>query len=86
MGGIPYGKGSNLSVLLILFPCQSYTGWYSCASAYVEAWAEVGGHMDALLLDHFQQFVVVLYGNMPAIDVGMELLRPKHTDTPSMFA
>ena len=31
--------------------------------------------MDGLFVDHFQQFVVILYGNMPAIDVGMELFK-----------
>ena len=30
--------------------------------------------MDRLLLDHFQQLVVILYHDTPAIDVGVELL------------
>ena len=33
------------------------------------------GCMDGLLLDHFQWFVVILYNNMPAIDVSVELLQ-----------
>ena len=31
--------------------------------------------MDGLLLDHFQWLMVVLYHDIPAIDVGMELLQ-----------
>ena len=34
----------------------------------------MGCHMDGLLLDHFQQLVVILYRDMPAINVGMKLL------------
>ena len=30
--------------------------------------------MDRLFLYHFQQLVVILYYDMPAINVGMELL------------
>ena len=33
--------------------------------------------MDELLLGHFQQLVVILYNDMPAINVGMELLQTK---------
>ena len=39
--------------------------------------------MVGLLLDPFQWLVVILYSDMPATDVGMELSRPKHTDTHS---
>ena len=85
MGGVPCGRGSDLSDQLIPFPCQAYIGWYSHTSAYAEACAEVGGcHMDGLFLDHFQQFAVILYSNIPTIDVGMELLRPKPTDRNSL--
>ena len=31
--------------------------------------------MDGLLLDHFQWLKVILYPDMPAINVGMELLQ-----------
>ena len=31
--------------------------------------------MDGLLLDHFQQLKVILYHDMPAINIGMELLQ-----------
>ena len=31
--------------------------------------------MDGLLLYHFRQLVVILYYDMPAINVGMELLQ-----------
>ena len=33
--------------------------------------------MDALLLDHFQWLVVILYNYMPAIDVCIKLLNAK---------
>ena len=33
--------------------------------------------MDRLMLDHLQQLVVVLYDDMPAIEVGMEFLQTK---------
>ena len=33
--------------------------------------------MDGLLLDHFQQLMVILFCDMPAINVGMELLETK---------
>ena len=33
--------------------------------------------MDGLLLYYFQQFVVILYYDMPASDVGVELLQTK---------
>ena len=33
------------------------------------------GHMDGLLLDHFKQLAVILYHDMSAINVGMELLK-----------
>ena len=33
--------------------------------------------MDGPLLDHSQQFMAILYGDMPAIDVGMELFEAK---------
>ena len=31
--------------------------------------------MDRLVLDHFQQLMVILYDNMPTIDVGVEFLQ-----------
>ena len=31
-----------------------------------------GCHIDRLLLDHFQQIMVILYHEIPAIDVGVE--------------
>ena len=31
--------------------------------------------MDGLLLDHFQWLMVILYNYMPAINVGMKLLK-----------
>ena len=31
--------------------------------------------MNGLLLDHFQQLMVVLYCGMPAVNVGMEFLQ-----------
>ena len=39
--------------------------------------------MDGLLLDHFQQLMVILHHEMPAIDVGVELLQTEAylTDT-----
>ena len=37
----------------------------------------MGCHMDRLLLDHFQWLVVILNHDMPAINVGMELLQTK---------
>ena len=33
--------------------------------------------MDGLLKDHFQWLMVILYHDMPAINVGMELLETK---------
>ena len=44
--------------------------------------------MDRLLLDHFQQLMVILYDYMCAIDVGVELFEVKYTDrhSCSMFA
>ena len=33
--------------------------------------------LDGLLLDHFQQLMVVLYDYMPAVQVGVELLKTK---------
>ena len=33
--------------------------------------------MDGLLLGNFQQVMVILYHDMPAIKVGMELLQTK---------
>ena len=33
------------------------------------------GCVNELLLDHFQKIVVALYDDMPAIDVGVELLQ-----------
>ena len=69
------GRGSNLSIWLTPILCQSYTGWCSHTSAYAEACAEAGGcHMDRLLLDQFQQLMVILYYDMPATNVGVELL------------
>ena len=32
-------------------------------------------HMDGLFMDHFQQFMVILYYDMPATNIGMELLQ-----------
>ena len=62
------GRESNLSGWLVPCLCQAYTGWYSHTSACTEASAEVGeGHMDGLVLDHFQQLMVILYSDMPAI-------------------
>ena len=31
--------------------------------------------MDRLMLDHFQQLVVILYNNMPTTEVGVEFLQ-----------
>ena len=31
--------------------------------------------MDGLMLDHFQQLVVILYNDMPAVEVGVEFLQ-----------
>ena len=31
--------------------------------------------MDRLMLDHFQQLVIILYDDMPAIEVGVEFLQ-----------
>ena len=31
--------------------------------------------MDGLMLDHFQQLVVILYDDMPAIEVGVEFIQ-----------
>ena len=36
-----------------------------------------GSHMDGLMLDLFQWLMVVLYNNMPAIEVGVEFLQTK---------
>ena len=53
-------------------------GLYSYTSAHTEAFAEVRvvPHGWAFA-GHFQQFVVVLYGNIPAIDLGMEHFEAK---------
>ena len=60
--------GSNLSGWLTPFLCQAYTGSCSHTSAYAEACTEAWGcHMYGLLLDNFQQLVVILYCNVPAI-------------------
>ena len=68
LGGILYGKGSNLGGWLIPSLYQVCTGWYSHTFACGEAHIEDGGsHMDRLLLDHFQQLVVILYNNMSAV-------------------
>ena len=44
--------------------------------------------MDGLVLDHFKWLMIILYSDMPAMDVGVELLRLKHTErhSNSMFA
>ena len=36
-----------------------------------------GSCMDRLVLDHFQQLVVILNENMPPIDIGVEFLQTK---------
>ena len=33
--------------------------------------------MDRLMLDHFQLLVVILYNDMPAVEVGVEFLQTK---------
>ena len=75
--GVSYcGRGNDLSSWLTPLLCQAYTVQCSYTSACVEASAEVEGcHMDGLLLDHFQQLMVILYYDVPAINVGMELLQ-----------
>ena len=69
---------SNLGGHLTPFLCQAYIEWYSyitaCTAAPTEAW---GSHMDGPLLYHFQQLVVILHHDIPAIDIGMELLQTK---------
>ena len=36
-----------------------------------------GSHMHGFVLDHFQQLVVIVYDNMPTIQVGVEFLQTK---------
>ena len=70
-GLIVWQMGSDLSSWLTPFLCQAYTGWCSDTSAY--ACTEAGGCcVDGLLLDHFQQLMVILYHNMPAKAVDLE--------------
>ena len=58
---------SGLSSWLTPYPCWAYTGW--CSHTYG------GSHMDRLVLDHFQLLVVILYNNMPSVEVGVEFLQ-----------
>ena len=77
-------RGSGLNGWLTPYPCWAYTGWCSHTSACTEASAEAWGScMDRLVLDHFQWHMVILYDNMPAIEVGVEISRPKHTERQS---
>ena len=36
--------------------------------------------MNGLLLGHLLEFMVILYDDMPAIEICMKPARPKHTD------
>ena len=76
MGRLLDHEGGTLSSWLTPHPCQAYTRWCShtsaCAEAPTEAW---GSHMDRLMLDHFHWIVVILYYDMPALEVGVEFLQ-----------
>ena len=36
-----------------------------------------GSCMDGLMVDHFQWLMVILYDNMPAVEVGIKFLQTK---------
>ena len=51
---------------------------FSHTFAYTEACTgDRRGCVAGCLLDHFQKFVVILYNDMPATDIGTKLLQTK---------
>ena len=80
-------RGSSLNGWLTPYPCKACTRWCSHTSVCTEVSTEaLGSHIDGLMLDHFQQLVVILYDDMPAIEVGVEFLQTEaYQQTLSMF-
>ena len=77
-----HGRGSSLGNQLGLRPCQACTRLCRHTLHMQKHVVEPGrGCMDGLLLHHFQQFVIILCNDMPAIDVGVGISQDQSTLT-----
>ena len=74
MGGISFWRRNNLSGWLIPFLATLILDGIVILLHMQKHVLKLGWDcMDGLLLDNFKKFVVIPYGNMPAIDADMEL-------------
>ena len=66
--------GSGLGGWLTPYPCWACT---VVVLLHVQKHLLKPGwsHINRFMLDHFQQLVVILYNDMPAIEVGVEFLQ-----------